>query len=281
MKLVVKIGGVAIDDKSMLKKCVHAVAELANGGHSVAIVHGGGKALTRTLARLGKTSEFIDGLRVTDPETRDVAVMVLAGAVNKRLVAAFANEGVPAIGLCGGDGMAFLACKKKVNGIDLGYVGEIQKADSRWIEAIWGHGGIPVLSSIALGSDGEYYNVNADSMASACAAACRADALIFLTDVAGVKGVDGGIVRRLATKEIPALVKSSVIGGGMLPKLEACQGALRSSVDRVSILPAAEADALPGFPESMVGLGTEVIGGDNSRREYEEHSLIQQQETVL
>jgi len=259
LKLVVKIGGAALDDKTLIKKCAHAVAELAANGHSVAVVHGGGKALTRMLGQLGKKSEFINGLRVTDGETRDVALMVLAGAVNKQLVAAIGGEGLPAIGMCGGDGLGFLARKKKANGVDFGFVGEISAVDPRWIEAIWANGGIPVLSSIALGSDGEYYNVNADQMASACAAACKANALIFLTDVAGVKGADGSIMRWLNTKQIPALVKGAVVGGGMLPKLQACQDALRSGVGRVRILPAAEADVLPGFYQSRIECGTEVM----------------------
>lgn len=259
MKVVVKIGGAALDDRTLLKKCAHAVAELAAEGHSVAVVHGGGKALTRTLAQLGKKSEFINGLRVTDAETRDTAVMVLAGSVNKQLVAAIAAEGLPALGLCGGDGMAFMARRKKANGADLGYVGEICSADGRWIEAIWEHGGVPVLSSIALGSDGEYYNINADQMAAACASACKANALIFLTDVAGVKGADGAVMRWLRTQQIAGLVKDSVVAGGMLPKLQACQDALRSGVGRVRILPAAEADVLPAFYQSRIESGTEVM----------------------
>ncbi len=259
MKLVVKIGGAALDDKLLLKKCAHAVAELVAEGHHVTVVHGGGKALTRTLAQLGKKSEFVNGLRITDLETRDVALMVLAGSVNKQMVAALAAEGVPAIGMCGGDGSSFLARKKKPNGVDLGYVGEISSGDGHWIEAIWGAGGVPVFSSIALGSDGEYYNINADQMAAACAVACQANTLIFLTDVAGVKGADGSVMRWLNTTDIPALVKGSVVGGGMLPKLQACQDALRSGVGRVRILPAAEAEVLPIFYSSRIESGTEVM----------------------
>ena len=247
MKLVVKIGGAALEDKALLKKCAQAVADLAAEGHKVAVVHGGGKALTQTLAQMGKESEFVNGLRVTDSETRDVALMVLAGRVNKQLVAAiYGRQGRPAVGLCGGDGAAFLARKKKPNGGDLGFVGEISSVDSRWIEAIWDNDGIPVISSLALGSDGEYYNVNADQMASACASGCQANALIFLTDVEGVKGADGTVIRWLTTSDIPQLVASSVVGGGMLPKLQACQDALRSGVHRVRILPALEAEMLPG-----------------------------------
>jgi len=258
LKLVVKIGGRAIEDPQLLKKCARAVADLAEEGHSVAVVHGGGAALTRTLAQLGKKSHFIDGLRVTDPETRDIALMVLAGRVNKQLVAAITAERQAAIGLCGGDGMAFLA-RKKGGGPDLGFVGEIASVDPRWINAIWSHGGIPVMSSIALGSDGEYYNVNADQMASSCAAGCNADALIFLTDVAGVKGADGAVMRWLSLQQIPALVKEAVICGGMLPKLEACESALRHGVNRVRILPADHADALPEFYYSKIDCGTEVM----------------------
>jgi acetylglutamate kinase len=152
----------------------------------VAVVHGGGSALTQMLKRLGKQSEFIGGLRVTDAETRDVALMVLGGIVNKKLVAAIQSAGMPAVGFCGGDGMTFRA-RRKPRGNDLGFVGEICYAEPCWIEALWQQGGIPVIASLALGADGEYYNVNADEMAAACAAACHANALIFLTDVPGVK----------------------------------------------------------------------------------------------
>ena len=171
MKIVIKLGGAALEDKTTLQKCAHAMVELAEDGHRVTVVHGGGIALTRTLKLLGKESDFVNGLRITDAETRDVALMVLAGIVNKSLVAAIVAAGRPAIGLCGGDGMAFRARKKQTPGYDLGYVGEICSVEPRWLEAIWGQGGIPVLSSVALGSDGEYYNVNADQMASACAVA--------------------------------------------------------------------------------------------------------------
>ncbi len=259
MKIIVKIGGAALEDKSTLYKCAHAVVDLARDGHKVAVVHGGGSALTRTLKLLGKQSEFVNGLRITDSETRDVALMVLAGIVNKSFVAAIVAAGNPAIGLCGGDGMSFRARKKHTEGYDLGFVGEICSFEPRWLEAIWGEGGIPVLSSLALGTDGEYYNVNADQMAAAAAAACHADALIFLTDVAGVKNAEGSVIPWLKTKEMAALVAASVISGGMLPKLEACTQALKKGVGRVRILPAAQADILPQFYFTKLEYGTEVI----------------------
>jgi acetylglutamate kinase len=259
VKLVIKLGGAALEDKTTLHKCVLAMVALARDGHRVAVVHGGGHALTRTLKLLGKTSDFVNGLRITDAETRDVAVMVLAGMVNKQVVAAIVAAGHDAVGLCGGDGSAFRARKKQAPGVDLGFVGEVAAVEPRWLEAIWSQGGIPVLSSLALGSDGEYYNVNADQMAAACAVGCHADTLIFLTDVPGVKDGDGAVIPWLETKQISALVQNSVIGGGMLPKLEACRHALRKGVGRVRILPAAQADALPQFYFTKLEGGTEVI----------------------
>src|SRR6478672_4842295 len=247
VKIVIKIGGVALEDEATLHKCAHAVVELARDGHRVAVVHGGGTALTRTLKLLGKESDFINGLRITDADTRDVALMVLAGIVNKSLVAGIVSAGHPAVGLCGGDGMAFRARKKQTEGYDLGFVGEISWAEPRWIEAIWTAGGIPVMSSVALGSDGEYYNINADQMASACAVACDADALIFLTDVAGVRDAEGLVIPWLNIREVAVLIEGSVVAGGMLPKLEACSQALKKGVGRVRILPAAQAEMLPQF----------------------------------
>src|SRR5690348_6135706 len=260
MKIVIKIGGVALEDESTLHKCARAAVEMAKDGHRVAVVHGGGTALTRTLKLLGKQSDFVNGLRITDAETRDVALMVLAGMVNKSLVAAIVAAGRPAIGLCGGDGMSFRARKKQTPGYDLGYVGEICSVEPRWLDAIWSQGGIPVLSSVALGSDGEYYNVNADQMASACASACHADTLIFLTDVPGVKDAAGSVMPWLTLKQVPTLIADSVIGGGMLPKLEACTNALKRGVGRVRILPAAQAEILPQFYFQKLEYGTEVIG---------------------
>ena len=258
MTIVIKLGGAAVEDASMLRKCARAIAELAQDGHHVAVVHGGGSVLTRVLKQLGKQSEFVGGLRTTDAETRDVALMVLGGMVNKKLVAAIQAAGMPAVGFGGGDGMSFRARKKLVQGNDLGFVGEICFAQPCWIEALWRQGGIPVLASLALGADGEYYNVNADEMAAACAAACHANALIFLTDVPGVKDAAGTVIPWLSTRQAEDLAASSIVSGGMLPKLEACKKALKQGVGRVRILPAAEAESLPQFYLTKLSCGTEV-----------------------
>ncbi len=258
MKYVVKLGGAGLETPSLLEGCTRAIADLVRDGHLVAVVHGGGLQLTRMLKALGKQSQFIDGLRVTDAETRDVALMVLAGQVNKKLVAGLGALGVPAMGLSGGDGLIFRARKKRTMP-DLGFVGEIVASDPRWLEAIWNLNGVPVLSSMAFGFDGEYYNVNADEMAAACAVACRADALGFLTDVAGVKGANGEVLRWLSIDQIAEMALSSVISGGMLPKLGACREALLNGVKRVSILPAEAAASLPDLCSSRVAHGTEVM----------------------
>jgi acetylglutamate kinase len=258
MKYVVKLGGAGLQTPSLLDGSMRAIAELVRDGHQVAVVHGGGAQLTQMLKALGKKSEFINGLRVTDAETRDVALMVLAGKVNKGLVASLGALGIPAIGLSGGDGLIFRARKKRT-APDLGYVGEIVSSDPRWLDAIWQLNGVPVFSSMALGSDGEYYNVNADEMAAACAIACHADALVFLTDVAGVKGANGEVMRWLSIDQIAEMAKSAIISGGMLPKLGACREALLNGVKRVRILPAEAASSLPDLCSSRIAHGTEVM----------------------
>ena len=258
MKYVVKLGGAGLEAPSLLEGCTRAITELVRDGNQVAVVHGGGVQLTRMLKALGKQSEFIAGLRVTDAETRDVALMVLAGKVNKGLVAALGALGQPAVGMSGGDGLLFRARKKRT-APDLGFVGEIVASDPRWIEAIWQLNGVPVISSMALGFDGEYYNINADEMAAACAIACHADALVFLTDVPGVKGANGEVLRWLSIDQIAEMAKSAIISGGMLPKLSACREALLNGVKRVRILPAEAASFLPDLCSSRVAQGTEVM----------------------
>ncbi|MGC1462196.1 MAG: acetylglutamate kinase [Terracidiphilus sp.] len=258
MKYVVKLGGAGLETPALLEGCTRAIVELVRDGNQVAVVHGGGVQLTQTLKALGKQSEFINGLRVTDAETRDTALMVLAGKVNKKLVASLGSLGQPAVGMSGGDGLLFRARKKRT-APDLGFVGEIAASDPRWLDAIWQLNGVPVLCSLALGFDGEYYNINADEMAAACAVACGADALVFLTDVPGVKDAKGAVLRWLSIDQIAEMAKSAVITGGMLPKLAACREALLNGVKRVRILPADAAGSLPDLCSSRVAQGTEVM----------------------
>jgi len=257
VKLVVKIGGAALDNKELVSKFAKTIPSLWQEEHKLVVVHGGGAALSRTLKQLGCETSFVNGLRVTDEQTRDVAMMVLAGQLNKQLVAAIGAAGQPSIGICGGDLRMFRAARKQQP--DLGYVGEIFSVDAIWIERLWSAGIVPVISSLALGNDGEYYNVNADAMASACAIACGAHALIYLTDVEGVKNADGSVLRWLNVGSIAQMIAEATISGGMLPKLEACTKALKKGVTRVRILPAVQSQVLPGFFTHPIECGTEVV----------------------
>ncbi len=256
MKLVVKIGGAALDDPAIVRRFAHVVVDLIHGGHRVLVVHGGGTALNATLKQMGRETRFVDGLRVTDAATRDVAVMVFAGLVNKKLVAAMNAAGAPALGLCGGDLRLVQAQRKRA---DLGFVGDITAVDASWIERLWSAGALPVMASIALGTDGEYYNVNADEMAAACAAAVHVDALVFLTDVPGVKDAEGAVIRSLDIADVPSMVERTTVSGGMLPKLEACSRALQRGVSRVHILPAAYAEDVRHATNGGIECGTEVV----------------------
>lgn len=258
MKLVMKIGGAAIDDAVALERLARVVSSLTCAGHGVLVVHGGGSSLTATLRAMGRESHFLDGLRVTDAPTRDAAVMVFAGLVNKKLVAVFGGAGVPALGLCGGD-LGIMRATPKATPAGLGFVGDVVAVDAQWIGRLWAAGAVPVVASIALGTDGQYYNVNADEAASACAAALKVDALAFLTDVPGVRGADGTVLHALTVDDIPSLVERAVVSGGMLPKLNACTRALRGGVARVHILPAAQAEAVHGAANGGIACGTEVL----------------------
>lgn len=258
MKIVLKIGGAALESQELVGQFCATVAALARDGHQLLVVHGGGAALSRTLKELGVEAKFVNGLRMTDARTRDVAVMVLCGLLNKQLAAAINAQGQPAIGVCGSD-MQLCIARKKLLAEDLGFVGEIAKVNQRSIELFWAAGAVLVVASLAQGNDGEFYNVNADEMASAIAAACLADALVFLTDVPGVKGQNGEVLSRLGLKEIDALHASGAVSGGMLPKLDACKRALHAGVASVRILQAANVAVLRNMVEVPLECGTELV----------------------
>ena len=256
MKLVLKIGGAALEDPARVQAFARTVVTLAQHDDHVAVVHGGGAALTRTLNELGHESVFVDGLRVTDARTRDVAVMVLAGQSNKRVVAAIDAAGIPAAGLCGSDLGLLRAERKRA---DLGFVGEVRSVDWRWIDLLWSAGAVPVIASIAPDQHGELYNVNADEVAAACAIACGSDALVFLTDVPGVLDRNGEVMPHLVASHVRDLSVAGSISGGMLPKLEACRRALGGGVRSVRIMPAAHVEKLNQLADGLLREGTEVL----------------------
>jgi len=259
MRLVVKLAGALLDQPETLQAIARQVAELAQQGHELLIVHGGGKIFTSTLARMGMESRFVAGLRVTDAETRDVAVMVLGGLLNKRVAAAVTAAGQPAIGLCASDAACFLAepmTHDEVSG-GLGYVGYIVGVNLEFLESLWRAGIVPVAACLGLGADGELYNINADHMAAACAEYCRADRLVFLTDVAGV--LDGEkVLKALSGAEIEELIQQHKVSGGMVLKLEASKRALAGGVKQVRIVGGTVPDALLKAANGAKGPGTRV-----------------------
>jgi acetylglutamate kinase len=237
MRLLVKVAGALLEREKSVQNIARQTAELARAGHEILVIHGGGRIFTSTLARMGIESRFVNGLRVTDRETRDVALMVFGGLLNKRLAGAISLEGQPAIGISASDAACFLAEPMQVNESEgsLGFVGYLTGVNLDFLEALWRAGIAPVASCLGLGADGEIYNINADHMAAAAAEFIRADRLIFLTDVAGV--LDGDkVLRAVRGGEIEDLIRRNKVSGGMILKLEAAKRALAGGVGEVRIV---------------------------------------------
>jgi len=245
MKTVIKLAGTLLEDDAVVRALARQIAALAQQGHEILVVHGGGRLFTATLKRMGIESNFVAGLRVTDRETRDVAVMVFAGLLNKRLASAISAEGAPAIGISAADASCFRAEPMVHNEVEgsLGFVGYLTGLNQPFLESLWREGLIPVAPCLGLGPDNELYNINADHMAAACAEYLGADHLIYLTDVAGV--LDGDKVLSVVTlEEMERLVQSRVVSGGMVLKLEAAKRALEGGVREVHIVGGASSDSL-------------------------------------
>ncbi len=240
MKLVIKIGGQAIEDVKLRRALGRQIAELRRSGHQIVVVHGGGKLLTQTLTRLGVSTEFYQGMRLTDAATRDVALMVLAGIVNKQWVAELETRGQPALGLCGGDGGLVMARKLtlRANGHTkaLGFVGRPRQVKVAVLEMAFREGLVPVVASLALGARGEYLNVNADDLAAALAVALRAERLVYLTDSGGVWDAERHLLPWVSLSEIRALIQKGIVRDGMIPKLQSCARTLRHEVGEIDIL---------------------------------------------
>jgi acetylglutamate kinase len=245
MKTVIKLAGALLEDDATVRSIARQIAALAQYGHELLVVHGGGRLFTSTLRRMGIESNFVAGLRVTDRETRDVAVMVFAGLLNKRVASAISAEGAPAIGISAADAACFHAEPMVHNEVAgrLGFVGYLTGLNNSFIESLWRQGLIPVAPCLGLGADNELYNINADHMAAACAEYLAADRLIYLTDVAGV--LDGDkVLSAITWEEIERLVQSRVVSGGMVLKLEAAKRALEGGVREVHIVGAGSPDSL-------------------------------------
>ena len=237
MRVVVKFAGALLEDEALVRELAGHVATLAKHGHEILVVHGGGRAFTATLKRMGMESKFVSGLRVTDGETRDAAVMVFGGLLNKRLAGAISAAGQPAVGISAADASCFTAAPLVHNDVEggLGYVGYLTAVNTPFLESLWRENLLPVASCLGLGNDGELYNINADHMAAASAEFIGADQLIYLTDVAGV--LDGDkVLSEISCAQMDQLVESRVVSGGMVLKLEAAKRALEGGVRQVHIV---------------------------------------------
>jgi acetylglutamate kinase len=243
---VVKYGGHAMGDAALAQDFAEDIVLLKAIGIFPVVVHGGGPQIGAMLKRLGIESRFVDGLRVTDKATAEVAEMVLAGSINKELVAWIERAGGRAAGISGKDAGLVRAVKvtrttrdpgsaiEQV--VDLGFVGEPESVDRTIIDTLLGAGIVPVIAPVAVGSDGHTYNINADTMAGAIAGALGAARLFLLTDVAGVLSKDKQLLTDLTPADIAALVAEGTITGGMIPKLETCVAAVQAGVDAAVIL---------------------------------------------
>ncbi len=237
MKILVKIGGALLDEAASRQRLAAEIAALAQSGHAVAVVHGGGAQITRYLAARGIESTFVDGLRVTTPEVMDALLKVLAGTLNQELVAAFIAAGALAVGLSGVD--ALLARAEPMSP-QLGLTGRTAGCDARLLHLLTENGYLPVIACLGGDRSGRIYNVNADQMAAACAASFAAEKIFFLTDVEGVRGAANETLAALTSGECAALIQNGVAGGGMRAKLGAACDALQRGVGEVLIAPGAQ-----------------------------------------
>jgi acetylglutamate kinase len=237
--IVVKYGGNAMTDEAIKEAVIQDIILMRLVGIKVVVVHGGGPEINELLSRVGKEPVFIKGLRQTDADTMDLVQMVLAGKVNKSLVAHVMRNGGKALGLCGIDGGMLKARKKESDAGDLGFVGEIESVNPAPVLAALEEGYIPIIATVATGPRMESYNVNADTAAAALAGAIGAEKFILLTDVPGVlRDVKdpSSLIKQIQKKDLPGLMESGVISGGMIPKIECCAHAMDSGVHRAHII---------------------------------------------
>src|SRR5690242_12549587 len=268
---VVKYGGHAMGDPQAARDFAEDIVLLKAVGINPVVVHGGGPQIGAMLKQLGVESTFVDGLRVTDAKTAEVAEMVLSGAINKQLVGWIAQAGGRALGVSGKDGG--LVTATKVNrtvkdpdsnieqAVDLGFVGEPSVVDTTLIDTAVAAGMIPVIAPIGAGTDGATYNINADTMAGAIAAALGAARLFLLTDVPGVLGKDGALMTDLTPGDIAALQADGTVSGGMIPKLETCVHAVEAGCEAAVILDGRVSHAMLLEFFTTSGVGTLIRAG--------------------
>jgi len=258
--IVVKYGGNAMINEELKEAVMGDLVLLSIIGIKVVLVHGGGPEITDMLAKIGKKSEFVNGLRVTDKETVDIVQMVLAGKINKNLVNLIENKGGKAVGLSGIDGHMIEA--KQLDPV-LGYVGEITNVDVTPIFDVLEKGYIPIVSTVACDKEGNTYNINADTAAAKIAGALGAESLISMTDIAGIlrdKDDPSTLIPKITVAETPGLIEDGVISGGMIPKVDCCTTAIKEGVRKVFIIDGRIPHAILIETLTDEGIGTMFVG---------------------
>lgn len=273
MRLVVKVGGAQLEEGASRAELAGAVADAVAAGHHVVLVHGGGNQIRALASRLGLAERREQGLRVTDAATAEAVLMVLGGQVNRELVRALGEAGVPAVGLTGADGATFDARPHDASGVDLGYVGEVGDVRPALVEHLLAGGFVPVVGTVApLASDADaprdrFYNINADMGAGPLTRAFGADALLLLTDVPGVLDGNGALLPWLTDETCAELRGKGVIAGGMLPKVASALAAARENPGAlVKIAPAEGSDCVLAALDDRVGTRFEIRGAREEGR---------------
>ena len=255
--IVIKYGGSTFKTKNFGNTVLDDISILHKSGVKPIIVHGGGPSITEETKLRGIKAKFIDGLRVTDKKTLDITEMVLSGKVNKSIVGLLNSYGIAAVGLSGKDGKTIVAKKKKYKK-DLGFVGEIIRINPKVIEFLISNNYIPVISPIGIGEDNVTYNINADTVAAAIAISIGATRVLFLTDVGGIMK-DGKLLSTVTFNEVTNLIKTGVISGGMIPKIEAMMECFKGNVNKVYIANGNYLHPIIGELFSSTGVGTMVV----------------------
>ncbi|WP_408070635.1 acetylglutamate kinase [Butyrivibrio sp. JL13D10] len=267
--IVVKYGGSAMESEEFQKNVIKDVTLLKLVGFKPIIVHGGGKAISKWVGKVGKEAEFVNGLRVTDAETMEIAEMVL-NKVNKCLVRMVQELGVKAIGISGKDSGLLRAKKKLSGGQDIGFVGDVEKVDPKILYDLMDNDYLPIIAPVGMNEDFETFNINADDAACAIAKAVGAEKLVFLTDIEGVyRDINdkSTFISRLTCSEVDELMAGGTIGGGMLPKLANCTSAVKEGVHRVHILDGRIPHCLLLEFFTNKGVGTMFVSDDDEKEE--------------
>ena len=263
--VVIKYGGSAMENEEIRKTTASDVVLMKYVGMNPVVVHGGGKAISDTMAKMGKEATFHNGMRVTDDETKDIVEMVLVGRINKEVVSLINQAGGKAVGVSGKDGGLIHSTKYYPEGepeVDLGFVGKVSEINPGLIRSLEQSGYIAVVAPVGAGEDGETYNINADSVAGELAAALRAEKLVLLTDTPGIlseKGSESTLISTIRLSEIKKLIDKCVIEGGMIPKVEACERALKAGVGKTHIIDGRIPHALLLEIFTDKGVGTQII----------------------